>query len=1282
MLSVKKTVCVFIVGAFLFLFNTVGVSAAYNYGFTKTTAGEFDPDGYSITEDTAADSSGNLISVGYFKGLHEVNVAKYMFNSSVFNADNPSGVVVEYGFVRQNQSSGSLRYVHVLKGNGKCLPTAVAVDSNNNVYVVGKFYGTINFLGISLTSTGDSDGFIMKLSSTGSLSYVKKFGGSSAEVINDIAVDSSGNIVIAGSFRGTTNLSTNGTYNSTAVGVQDGFFAKYDTSGNFSWAKVLPGVAGVKMSGFAVAIDSSDNIYIAGNFQGSITFGSPITSAGDDDIFIAALNASGVFQWTKRYGGTDEEMPASLAVDQNGNIYMCGYFYGTTDLSGNNTGNFTSFGGSDGFVAKYTNTGTYIWGSVFGGTDYEYAHDLILDEWTHVYTTGCYQGTTNFDPSGTGVYRTSAGACDFFILKHRTTGEYDAILTRGGTGNDVGYSISRYGNIASVSGVYQNTVDFNIGGTLNKTASANGDQFVFRYDMSSGPSSGFFSEPVKSKLRSYGVAIDSSGYVYIVGEFVGRSNFNPGGSGIQESSGYTDSFFTKYSNAGVYQWSKNAIGDDGDEHAIDISVDSANNVYIVGDFKNTVNFNPDGSSIKTSNGNYDIYITKYNSAGTYQWTKTLGGSDIDRVKAVSNDASNNIYVAGYFSGTVDFNPEGSPVTITSASMEDGFVVKYDNTGTFQWVRYIAGSSIDSINAVTADLLGNVYVTGYFYGTANFNPAGAADNRTPVGQRDAFITKYNSAGTYQWTRAIGGPNFDSGNGIVTDSANNVYIGGNFTGTTNFNPGGTTVNKTAVNYQDAYIASYTPAGILRWVHAFGGNGSDSVDSVDIQGSRIVGGGMFENTVNFNPGGTAVNRTSAGVYDAFVIGLNTDGVYDFVKTSGGTGNDSSVNVRMDSNGNVFSTGYYANTANFNPDGTGDNKTAFGANDLFLTKYLNILIAITINNPDTTPALSKTITASAARGTLTMSVNPVGVTTCNASNTFVPYASTTFNSPSDNGRYVCYRAVDGGDVQYKLSDAIGGIQSSIAPLVSNIIVNGGNSISLTAGTNTAITITATITDIQGYEDIASSSVKFYLGEDASCTPNNLNCYAATCSLSNCSGDSCTATCNLNLTFYTEPSGIWYAQVSATDMDSETGSYTVGNITVLDLKAINLIQDLIDYGDMVVGQNSGSVNIPVTVRNIGNVIVDLEVSGTNMCSDYPTCSDSTPIPVGNQKYSMSTFTYTSEGTALTGTGVVLEDFDLDKSMDGTIPTKNLYWGIQIPYNISKTQRTGLVYINIGQGQL
>lgn len=190
-------------------------------------------------------------------------------------------------------------------------------------------------------------------------------------------------------------------------------------------------------------------------------------------------------------------------------------------------------------------------------------------------------------------------------------------------------------------------------------------------------------------------------------------------------------------------------------------------------------------------------------AQTFEWAKSFGGGDFDQGNSITVDAAGNVYTTGYFQDTVDFDPGAGSANLTSAGSGDAFVQKLDAAGNFLWAKAFGGSADDIVASITVDAVGNVYTTGYFQGTVDFDPGAGTDTLTSAGRGDVFVQKLDAAGNFLWAKALGGSGSDEGSSITVDAAGNVYTTGNFEGTADFDPGAGSATFTSAGGWDVFI-----------------------------------------------------------------------------------------------------------------------------------------------------------------------------------------------------------------------------------------------------------------------------------------------------------------------------------------------------------------------------------------------------------------------------------------------------------------------------------------------
>lgn len=294
------------------------------------------------------------------------------------------------------------------------------------------------------------------------------------------------------------------------------------------------------------------------------------------------------------------------------------------------------------------------------------------------------------------------------------------------------------------------------------------------------------------------VAVDAAGNTYVTGYFTTNANF---GSGSVTSAGVDDVFLAKLDPAGIYLWAVSG-GGAGSDRALSVKADAAGNSYVTGYFYGTASF---GSYTINSAGAQDVFIAKYNSAGTCLWAKSAGGTGSDIGNGITVDASGNVIVTGEFAGTATF---GSATLTSQNGTVDVFTTKLDASGNFTWAEKGSASQTDRGIDVDCDASGNIYVTGQFSDTITFDQV---HNNTMLNA--IFVVKYNSSGVEQWFNRNGGAVVNTVMAIDYDDASGIYITGDFQGTlTFFQPSNYQLNCTYTN--GIYLAKYDLGGTLAW------------------------------------------------------------------------------------------------------------------------------------------------------------------------------------------------------------------------------------------------------------------------------------------------------------------------------------------------------------------------------------------------------------------------------------------------------------------------------------
>lgn len=419
--------------------------------------------------------------------------------------------------------------------------------------------------------------------------------------------------------------------------------------------------------------------------------------------------------------------------------------------------------------------------------------------------------------------------------------------------------------------------------------------------------------------EGYSIAVDAAGNVYTTGGFTGTADFDPGMAPHNlTSAGGLDIFVSKLDASGNFLWVKQLGGAGGGlvnhgDKGNAIALDASGNIYITGWFSGTADFDPGPDAFDlTAAGDQDIFVSKLDASGNFVWAKRMGGEYRDIGHSIVVDTEGHVYITGEFRGTADFGTH--TLTPPPGGSWDAFISKLDASGNVVWVKQLRGSDYDTGNSIAVDGSGNVYTTGYFYQTADFDPSETPFNLTTAGGQDIFVSKLDASGNFVWAKRMGGTGHDGGSSIVADAGGNVYVTGYFRETADFGA----VNLTAVGgrYPDIFISRLDASGNFVWTKQIGGTGDNFGNAIALD---AVGGiyttGRFLLTADFDPGQDTVRLTATGSSDVFISRLDASGNFVWAVSMGGHGIDEGKSIALDATGSIYTTGSFRGTADFDP-------------------------------------------------------------------------------------------------------------------------------------------------------------------------------------------------------------------------------------------------------------------------------------------------------------------------------------------------------------------------------
>ncbi len=416
------------------------------------------------------------------------------------------------------------------------------------------------------------------------------------------------------------------------------------------------------------------------------------------------------------------------------------------------------------------------WVQRFGGSQQYGAVSIALDAAGNIYTTGSFTGTADFDP-GPAVYNLSA------------TGIYDTYVMKSDPGGNLIW-------VKHISGDRINT--------------------------------------------STSVGLDATGNVYVGGYFDGTFDFDPGAAVFQLTSfglpSYYDGFIFKLDNSGNFVWAKQ-VGSNSTDLIKSIAVDPLGNVYANGGFQDVIDLDPGPGQFQfTPTSSLDGFILKLNSSGDFVWGKhflvylNIYSPTGFFSEAITLDAAGNVYSAGNYTDTVDFDPGPGVYKLNtdelSGEQEATYIVKLDANGDFVFAKHFTGHA--QPRSIALDITGNIYTTGLFQLPTDFDPGPATFILTNSYYQSAYISKLDPSGNFIWAKQLNGDAQSTGNGITIDATSNIYVAGEFLSQVDFDPGAGVYNLSSSQI-DLFVLKLNGSGDFVWAKKGGGCATDYARAV---------------------------------------------------------------------------------------------------------------------------------------------------------------------------------------------------------------------------------------------------------------------------------------------------------------------------------------------------------------------------------------------------------------------------------------------------------------------
>jgi hypothetical protein len=644
------------------------------------------------------------------------------------------------------------------------------------------------------------------------------------------------------------------------------------TAPDWNWAMTFGGSGGI--TGADITRDNNGNLFVTGYFNGSVTYGSTkISSSGWWDLFFAKFDGSGNLLWINTIHPTQYEIiqGSRIRLDASENIILCGKFSGTVTIG---TSTLVSAGGTDAFIAKFDNNGNPVWAVSYGDTNSQSSDDLTMDSNNNAYIV--VSTSTTYPVSSIVLKCTSAGTLSIFLSVNSTI--FTCIFY-----NNSYLAMSGYITGPLTIGTFQLFSNNYPSALLVKTDLAGVTQWAENFTSTYGNSEG------------QSVIIDNSDNIYTSGIFTDSIYFH---SQTVTLYGMDQPYYlTKFNSSGVAQWADEFVDDDPADYSSYIRIDNSGNPFLFA-------YSTFGGTIGPSTINWPgPFFAKINSSGVIQY------------------ALNQIYTTNM--SLID--PSNMIEQVSVASPFDMCLNKIDLNGIVSWIKETTSNSgYSSVwYHIAVDHKGFMYIHGELNGNINYNG-------TTIYGQGAFLARISGDRRLHWVNVISGnPNVTGSLAVATDQNDNSYVLGFFQDTVTIGQTVLINPNYSTNGQCYYVAKFNESGSLQWAESLNCTSQVfQVGGIAVDGSgNVVIAGSFMDTIFI--GSTML--ISHGINDALFAKFSSDGTPVFAKSFGSTGNDYARSIAIDGQNNIILTGSFMGTVNFG----NSSLTSLGGNDAFTAKY-----------------------------------------------------------------------------------------------------------------------------------------------------------------------------------------------------------------------------------------------------------------------------------------------------------------------------------------------------------
>ena len=880
---------------------------------------------YCDVKSVATDSSGNV----YVSGLYAHSTGNWTVGNGITLPSTGTTIYDYRSFILKYNSGGTIQWAKSIASTSQSRSGGIVVDSSGNVCVVGR-YETSSAVSLGLDTYGNSvslpvttsNGFIIKYAANGTIKWAKNLATTiPSEGDESIAVDSSGNVYISGSYYSSSSVSLGNGISLVAGTNNQSYIIKYNASGTAQWSNSISSSHGVYALG--IATDSSGNVIVTGYYNSSSTasvgnglYLPSTASFPARDAFIVKYNTSGTAQWANSINdsGSGDLKGLDIATDSNGNVIVTGHYNGSPSFTPT-ISLPSSQGYANPFIVKYNTSGTIQWANSVPTTYFDgHGRGITVDSNGNIYACGDYESFSAVS-LGNSLSLPSTSSKYGYIIIYDTNGTAQGFeVIQGSNGVNLnGITLDASYNI-TVCGVTINlnappsSISLGNGVSLTRSTTQNSNNntdetgLVVKYStvtaikallVAGNTEVGTANLFIDTTTSRVGIGTVTPGYSLDV---TGDINFT--GALTQNGTTFGSSPWTTTGNDLSYTTGQVGIG---------INTPSAR-----------LHITPVPVS---GGGNISSPLAQWGSLQEVYYTDMMGynpGGDITtfvETEAVAVDPNTgDIYAVGDYRADSTWNL-GNGITLPSTmgsydANQNGFIIKYNSGGTIQWAKNLVPTTNTSTGlAVTVDSGGDVLVSGEYYSSSSVSLGNSITLPITTGNY-GYLIKYNSGGTIQWANAISA-DYSYAYGSTTDSSGNVYLSGYYRSNGSSSSLGNSVFlPSTASQHNPFVIKYNTSGTAQWAKTIATTTNSNANDVALDSSgNVYLTGYYRSTSSIALGGGQY-LTSAANNSIFLVKYNSSGTAQWAKNIGLTSNNFYGRfVRTDSSGNVYVSGYYAN-------------------------------------------------------------------------------------------------------------------------------------------------------------------------------------------------------------------------------------------------------------------------------------------------------------------------------------------------------------------------------------